>query len=77
MKIQMIDAMYLRRQAQLCFAIADLMSNPADAKLARLAAETYEQRAEKADREQNVPASNRVRSFRDARYFLQVGPSKT
>lgn len=48
----MADVAHLRAQAQLCFAIAELMSDPADAKLARVAAEQYACRAEKAEREQ-------------------------
>jgi hypothetical protein len=47
----MFDPTHLRAQAQLCFAIADLMSDPADAERVRLAAEQYLLRAEKAERE--------------------------
>ena len=47
----MVEAAYLRRQAELCFAIAELMSDPADATLAREAAEQYVQRAKKAEEE--------------------------
>jgi hypothetical protein len=47
----MFDPTHLRAQAQLCFAIADLMSDPADAERVRLAAEHYVSRAEKAERE--------------------------
>ena len=45
----MLDPAYLRAQAELCFAIADLMSTPEDARLARIAAEHYVSRAEKAE----------------------------
>ena len=48
----MVEAAYLHRQAELCFAIADLMSDPVGAKLARVAAEHYVQRAKKAEEEQ-------------------------
>jgi hypothetical protein len=44
--MEMVDAAYLRRQAELCFAMAELLSNPADAKCARLAAERFEQLAD-------------------------------
>jgi hypothetical protein len=47
----MFDPTHLRAQAQLCFAIADLMSDPADAERVRSAAEKYVSRAEKAERE--------------------------
>jgi hypothetical protein len=47
----MFDPTHLRAQAQLCFAIADLMSDPADAERVRSAAEQYASRAEKAERE--------------------------
>jgi hypothetical protein len=47
----MFDPTHLRAQAQLCFAIADLMSDPADAERVRSAAEQYVSRAEKAERE--------------------------
>jgi hypothetical protein len=47
----MFDSTHLRAQAQLCFAIADLMSDPADAERVRSAAEQYVSRAEKAERE--------------------------
>jgi hypothetical protein len=42
----MIDAAYLRRQAELCFAIAALMSDPKDARVARLAGDRYLHRAQ-------------------------------
>jgi hypothetical protein len=58
----MIDAAYLRAQAELCFAIADLMSSPEDARLARMAAEQYVSRAEKAAEQERTDAS----SARDA-----------
>jgi hypothetical protein len=48
----MVDAAYLRRQAELCFAMAELLSNPVDARHARLAAEQYAQRARNAEQEQ-------------------------
>jgi hypothetical protein len=48
----MLNAAHLRRQAELCFAIAEVLSNPVDAKLARQAAEQYERRAENAEQEQ-------------------------
>ena len=47
----MFDPTHLRAQAQLCFAIADLMSDPADADRVRMAAEQYVTRAEKSERE--------------------------
>jgi hypothetical protein len=46
----MFDPVHLRAQAQLCFAIADLMSDPADAKRVRQAAEQYASRAERVER---------------------------
>jgi hypothetical protein len=46
----MFDPAHLRAQAQLCFAIADLMSEPSDAERVRSAAERYVSRAEKAER---------------------------
>ncbi len=48
----MADAAYLRRQAELCLAMAELLSNPMDAKHARSAAEQYAQRARNAEKEQ-------------------------
>jgi len=54
----MLDPAYLRRQAELCFAIAELMTNPVDAKLARLAAEQYARRAEHAEQEQAAARSS-------------------
>jgi hypothetical protein len=48
----MFDPAHLRAQAQLCFAIADLMSDPSDAERVRSAAEQYVSRAEKAEQEQ-------------------------
>jgi hypothetical protein len=45
----MIDATYLRRQAELYFAIADLMSDPADALQAREAAAECLRRAQSAE----------------------------
>jgi hypothetical protein len=48
----MTDAAHLRRQAELCLAIAELLSNPVDAKHARSAAEQYAQRARNAEQEQ-------------------------
>jgi hypothetical protein len=47
----MFDPTHLRAQAELCFAIAELMSDPADAERVRLAAEQYVSRAERAERE--------------------------
>lgn len=44
-----VDPIYLRRQAELCLAIAGLMSSPADAKVARQAADQYLHRAEQAE----------------------------
>ena len=41
-----LDPIYLRRQAELCLAIAGLMSN---AKVARQAADQYLRRAEQAE----------------------------
>jgi hypothetical protein len=64
----MADAEYLRRQAELCRAIADLMSSSSDANLARQAAERYARRAANAEQEQGTateppakpaPAANR------------------
>ncbi len=51
-RTDMADAAYLRRQAELCFAMAELLSNPIDAKHARSAAEQYAQRARYAEQEQ-------------------------
>ena len=45
----MADAAYLRRQAELCLAIAGLMSRPHDAELARQAAANYIRRAVDAE----------------------------
>jgi len=45
----MADAARMRRKAELCFAIAELLSNPADAKSARSVAEQYAQRARDAE----------------------------
>lgn len=50
--MEMVDAAYLRRQAELCFAMAELLSNPEDAKCARLAAERFVQRAKHTEQEQ-------------------------
>ena len=47
----MSDPAQLRAKAQLCSAIADLMSDPADANTARHTAEQYASLAEKAERE--------------------------
>jgi hypothetical protein len=47
----MSDPAHLRAKAQLCSAIADLMSDPADATTARHTAEQYASLAEKAERE--------------------------
>ena len=47
----MSDPAQLRAKAQLCSAIADLMSDPADATTARVKAEQYAWLAEKAERE--------------------------
>jgi hypothetical protein len=38
-RTDMADSAYLRRQAELCLAMAELLSNPVDAKHARSAAE--------------------------------------
>jgi hypothetical protein len=51
----MFDSAHLRAQAELCFAIADLMSDPADAERVRLTAEQYVSRAEKAEQESTEP----------------------
>jgi hypothetical protein len=51
-RTDMTDAAHLRRQAELCLAIAELLSNPVDAKHARSAAEQYAQRARNAEQEQ-------------------------
>ena len=48
----MMNAAHLRAQAELCFAIAKLMSAPVDAEVARLAAERYVRRADKKDSEE-------------------------
>jgi hypothetical protein len=55
---KMIDAAYLRRQAELCSALAELMSNPIDAQVARRAAEQYVQRAQSAEEKQGVSSSS-------------------
>ena len=47
----MFDPVHLRARAQLCFAIADLMSDPADAERVRLAAQQYAARAERVERD--------------------------
>ena len=47
----MSDPAHFRAKAQLCSAIADLMSDPADANTARHTAEQYASMAEKAERE--------------------------
>jgi len=47
----MSDPAHLRAKAQLCSAIAELMSDPADANMARQTAEQYASLAEKAERE--------------------------
>ena len=47
----MSDPAHLRAKAQLCSAIAELMSDPADANMARQTAEQYSSLAEKAERE--------------------------
>jgi hypothetical protein len=47
----MSDPAHLRAKAQLCSAIADLMSDPADANTARHTAEQYASLAEKAERD--------------------------
>ena len=52
----MSGAAHLRRQAELCLAMAELASNPIDAKRARLAAEHYLQRARSVEQEQGRPA---------------------
>ena len=51
----MLDAAYLRRQAELYFAMAELMSDPVDAQLARAAAERFQQRAKEAEQQQGTP----------------------
>jgi hypothetical protein len=51
METRMSDPAHLRAKAQLCSAIADLMSDPADANTARQTAEQYASQAEKAERE--------------------------
>jgi hypothetical protein len=51
METQMSDPAHLRAKAQLCSAIAELMSDPADANMARQTAEQYASLAEKAERE--------------------------
>ena len=47
----MSDPAHLRAKAQLCSAIAELMSDPADANMARQTAEQYASLAEKAEQE--------------------------
>jgi hypothetical protein len=47
----MSDPAHLRAKAQLCSAIADLMSDPADATMARRTAEQYASLADKAEQE--------------------------
>jgi hypothetical protein len=51
METQMSDPAHLRAKAQLCSAIAELMSDPADANMARQTAEQYASLAEKAEQE--------------------------
>jgi len=51
----MMNAAHLRAQAKLCFAIADLMSAPADGQVARSAAERYIRLAEKAEKDLSLP----------------------
>jgi hypothetical protein len=60
----MFDPVHLRARAQLCFAIADLMSDPADAERVRLAAEQYATRAERAERDR--PDDERARPLHKA-----------
>jgi hypothetical protein len=48
----MPNATHLRRRAELCFAIAQVLSHPADAKVARQTAEQYVRRAENTEKEQ-------------------------
>jgi hypothetical protein len=57
-EIEMVDPAYLRRQAELCFALAQLMTSTVDSKLARLAAEQYARRAENAEQEQSADRSS-------------------
>jgi hypothetical protein len=45
-----VEPSYLRAQAELCFAMARLVSDPDAAKLARLAAERYMRRADNAEK---------------------------
>ena len=55
MSIEMLDAAYLRRQAELYFSMAKMLSDPVDAQLARAAAERFEQRAKEAEQQQGTP----------------------
>jgi hypothetical protein len=59
MRIEMLDAAYLRRQAELYFAMAELMSDPVDAQFARSAAEQYVQRAKNAEQQEVATRSSR------------------
>jgi hypothetical protein len=58
----MLDAAYLRRQAELYFAIAEMLTSPADAQLARAAAERYVHRARIAEQQEagNRPSSDKI-----------------
>ena len=49
----MSDPAHLRAKAQLCSAIAELMSDPADATTARQTAEQYAALADKAEQERS------------------------
>ena len=55
MSIEMLDAAYLRRQAELYFAMAKMLSDPVDAQRARSVAERYEQSAKDAEQQQGTP----------------------
>jgi hypothetical protein len=66
-RTDMTDAAHLRRQAELCLAIAELLSNPVDAKHARSAAEQYAERARDAEKEQAGAVSKGLKTPQTAR----------
>jgi hypothetical protein len=62
----MSDPAHLRAKAQLCSAIAELMSDPADANTARQTAEQYTSMADKAERERSDQQRLATRGARKA-----------
>ena len=67
----MPDPAYLRRKAELCLSIAELMSDPDSAKVARSAADRYARRAEQAEKRKGKAALRYVNALPG--YF--AGPS--